>query len=147
MTMTHQLNTQDLHIQFSIEEPNQERALPILDTLVSPGPNSTLVTTVYRKPTHTNQYLHLDSNHFITAKSSVFNTLAFRAKVVCSSQQALHKEMEHTMGSQHSTVKTTPTMDKQPQTTNPTKQWIKQQKHLHSGTVHPQSWGKAQKDM
>ena len=54
-----------------------------------------LVTTVYRKPTHTNQCLQWDSNHFITAKYSVFNTLAFKAKVVCTSQQALCKEMEH----------------------------------------------------
>ena len=61
---------------------------------LSPGPNNTLVTTVYRKPTHTDQYLYLDSNHFITAKR-VFNTLAFRAKVVCTRQHSLHKEMEH----------------------------------------------------
>ena len=44
---------------------------------------------------HTNQYLDWDSNHFITAKDSVYNTLVFRAKVVCTSQQALQKEMEH----------------------------------------------------
>ena len=79
-------NSQDPHIQFTIEEPNQEGTLPFLDTLVSPGPNNTLVTTVYRKPTHTNQYLHWDSNHFITAKNSVYKTLAFRAKVACTSQ-------------------------------------------------------------
>ena len=88
-------NTQDPHIQFTIEEPNQEGALPFLDTLVSPGPNNTLVTTVYRKPTHTGQYLQWDNNHSITTKKSVFNTLAFRAKIVCTSQQALHKEMGH----------------------------------------------------
>ena len=54
-----------------------------------------IVTTVYRKPTHTNQYVHLDSNYLITAKNNVFNTVAFRAKVVCTSQQALQKEMKH----------------------------------------------------
>ena len=39
--------------------------------------------------------LHWHSSHFITAKNSVFNTLPFRAKVVCTSQHALYKEMEH----------------------------------------------------
>ena len=65
-----------------------------LDTLVSPGPNNTLITTVYRKPTHTEQYLQWDRNHFMTAKS-VFNTLAHRAKVVYTNQEAIYKEMEH----------------------------------------------------
>ena len=89
------INLQGSHIQFTIKEPNQEGALPFLDTLVSLGPNNTLVTTVYRKPTHNDQHLHRGSNHFITAEISAFNTLAFRAKVVCTSQQALHKEMEY----------------------------------------------------
>ena len=121
ITTTH--NSQDPHIQFTIEEPNQEGALPFLDTLVCPGPNNTLVTTVYRKPTHTDQYLHWDSNHFITAKNNAFNTLAFRAEVVCTSQQALLKEMEHirkvlhgllTLYKTNLTANTTSTMDKQP---------------------------------
>ena len=76
-------------------EPNQKEALPFLDTLVSSGPNNTLITTVYRKLTHRDQYLHWDSNHFITAKNSVFNTLAYRAKVDSTNQQAFHKEMEY----------------------------------------------------
>ena len=47
-----------------MKDPNQEGPLPFLDTLVFPGPNNTLVTTVCRKATHTDQYLHWDSNHF-----------------------------------------------------------------------------------
>ena len=47
------INSYDPYIQFTIEKPNQDGALPFLDTLVSPGPNNTLVTNVYRKPTHT----------------------------------------------------------------------------------------------
>ena len=89
------INSQDPHIQFAIEESNQEGALPFLDALVSPGLNNILVTTVYRKPTHTNQYLNWDSKHFMITKNIVFSTLAFRDKVICTSQQALHKEMEH----------------------------------------------------
>ena len=59
---------------------------------VSPGPNNTLVTTAYRKPIHTDQYLHGGRNHFITVKNIVFNILAFTG---CTSQQAIQKEMEH----------------------------------------------------
>ena len=93
--LLHHINTQDSHIQFTIEEPNQDGSLPFLETQVSPHPNNTLITTVYRKPTHTDQYLHWDSNHFIGAKYSVFNTLAHRAKVVSYNQQSLHKELDH----------------------------------------------------
>ena len=49
---------------------------PFLENKVKPGPNKTLITTVYRKPTHTDQYLQWDSNHFIAAKHSVYNTQA-----------------------------------------------------------------------
>ena len=89
------INNQDQHIQFTVEEPSQEGTLPILDTLVIIGPNNTFSTTVYRKPIHTDQYLHWDSNHFITAKHSVYNTLAHRAKIVSSNQEAMNKDLNH----------------------------------------------------
>jgi uncharacterized protein involved in propanediol utilization len=37
-------------------------AIPFLDVLVI-GKETTLATKVYRKPTHTGQYLKLKSNH------------------------------------------------------------------------------------
>ena len=52
------INSQDPHIQLTMEEPDQEGALPFLDTLVSSGPNNTLTTSVYRKPTHRGHYFH-----------------------------------------------------------------------------------------
>ena len=39
--------------------------------------------------------LHWDSNHHITAKQSVFNTLAHRAKTVSSTQENMDKELLH----------------------------------------------------
>ena len=63
--------------------------------MVTIEPNNTLSTTVYRKPTHTDQYLYWDSNHHITAKQSVYNTLAHRAKVVSSSKETLDQELHH----------------------------------------------------
>ena len=89
------INSQDPNIQFTVEEPGTDGSIPFLDTKVKPGPNNTIHTTVYRKPTHRDQYLHWDSNHFITAKNSVYNTLAHRAKVVSSTTEDLNKEMEH----------------------------------------------------
>ena len=85
------INSQDPHIQFTVEQTQQD-SLPFLDTLVTIQPDNTFSTTVYRKPTPTDQYLHWDSNHHITAKQSVFNALAHRAKTVSSS---LDKELEH----------------------------------------------------
>ena len=88
------INNQDPHIQFTVE-PTQQGSLPFLDTLITIQPDNTLSTTVYRKPTHTDQYLHWDSNHHITAKQSVFNTLAHRTKTVSSTQDSLDKELDH----------------------------------------------------
>ena len=76
-------------------EPTQQGSLPFLDTLVTTEPDNTFSTTVYRKPTHTDQYLYWDSNHHITAKQSVFNTLAHRAKTVSSSQDKMDRELKH----------------------------------------------------
>ena len=47
------MNSQDHHIQFTVEEPSQQGILPFLDTLVTIEPNNTFNTSVYRKPTHT----------------------------------------------------------------------------------------------
>ena len=96
-TARHYFNTsttRDPHIQFTVA-PTQQGSLPFLDTLVTIEPNHTLSTTVYRTPTHTDQYLYWDSNHHITAKQSVYNTLAHRAKVASSSQDRLDKELQH----------------------------------------------------
>ena len=46
------INTQDPNMQFTVEEPGHDRSLPFLDTKVTPGLTNTLITTVYRKPTH-----------------------------------------------------------------------------------------------
>ena len=92
--LLHHINNQDPHIQFTVE-PTQQGLLPFLDTLVTIEPDNTFSTTVYRKPTHTDRYLYWDSNHHITAKQSVYNTLAHRAKVVSSTQDKMDRELQH----------------------------------------------------
>ena len=86
--------TQDPHIQFTVE-PTQQGSLLFLDTFVTIEPDNTISTSVYRKPTHTDQYLHWDSNHHITAKQSVYNTLAHRAKIVSLTQDKLDRDLQH----------------------------------------------------
>ena len=92
--LLHHINNQDPDIQFTVE-PTQQGSLPFLDTLVTTETDNTFSTIVYRKPTHTDQYLHWDSNHHITAKQSVYNTLAHRAKIVSSMQDKMGREPQH----------------------------------------------------
>ena len=88
------IKSQDLNIQLALEQPGTDGSILFLDTKVRLVPN-TIHTTVYRKPTHTDQYLHWDSNLFIAAKDSMYNTLAHRAKVVSSNSTELSKELDH----------------------------------------------------
>ena len=51
--------------------------------------------TVYRKPSHTDQYLQWDSHHLLSANFSVIHTLTHRAQTVCSNPDLLCKEKAH----------------------------------------------------
>ena len=92
------LNSIDPHIQVTAEDPNTYGSLPFLDTLVTPGPGNTLLTKVYRKPTHTGQYLHLENHHNHSTKYGLFNTLTHRARTVHANPWLLQKEEEHIKG-------------------------------------------------
>ena len=92
--LTH-LNSADKNIQFTAEEPGPEGSLPFLDILIIPDDEGRLNTTVYRKPTHMDQYLHQDSLHPISSKYSVVGTLHHRARTVCSNKKLLQQEEEH----------------------------------------------------
>ena len=89
------INSIDPKIQFTSEDPNPDGSIPFLDTLVMPQPDGSIKTTVFRKPTHTDMYLHWDSYHHLSAKYSVINTLRHGAKTVCSTKQLLIKEEDH----------------------------------------------------
>ena len=89
------LNSVDKNIQFTNEEPRPDGSIPFLDILITPGEDGRLDTTVYWKPTHTDQYMHWDSHHTISSKYSVVGTLHHRAKTICSNKQLLQQEEEH----------------------------------------------------
>ena len=89
------LNSIDHHIQFTKEDSRPDGSMPFLDILITPRQDGSLKTTVYRKPTHTDLYLQWDSNHTITSKYSVVDTLHHRAQVICSSPELLQQEEKH----------------------------------------------------
>ena len=62
------LNSVDSHIKFTMEAPGSDISIPFLDTKCSPNLDSTIDTSVFRRPTHTDYYLHWNSNHPISAK-------------------------------------------------------------------------------
>ena len=66
-----------------------------LCAFIKPEADSTLSTTVYRKPTHTDQYLQWNSHHHLSAKFSVVHNLSHRAFTVCSKPELLQKEKDH----------------------------------------------------
>ena len=91
----HHINSLDDNIKFTAETTKADGSMPFLDTLVTPQSDGSLATTVYRKPTHTNQYLQWDSHHAISNKYSIISSLLHRAKDICSNQHLLEEEQTH----------------------------------------------------
>ena len=89
------INSVDPAIKFTFEDNKEDGSIPFLDTIVKPEADGTLSITVYRKPTHTDQYLQWDSHHHLSAKFSVIHYLSHRATTVCSKPELLQQEKDH----------------------------------------------------
>ena len=89
------INSVDPAIRFTVEDNKEDGSIPFLDTIVKPEVDGSLSITVYRKPTHTDQYLQWDSHHHLSAKFSIIQTLSHRASTMCSNPELLQKEKEH----------------------------------------------------
>ena len=68
------MNNLHSQTQFTKEEESNS-ALPFLDTLVQRNYNKTIFVKIYRKPTHTNQYLKYTSHNPTSVKESVITAL------------------------------------------------------------------------
>ena len=89
------INSIDANIHFTYEDPKEDGSIPFLDMLIIPDEEGRLNTNVYRKTTHTDQYLHWDSHHAITSKYSVVGTLYHRTRTVCSNPDQLQNEEKY----------------------------------------------------
>ena len=79
------LNCIEPCIQFTVEEESGDRRLPFLDVQLCRDCDGTVTTSVYRKATHTNQYLSFTSHHPTAHKVAVIRTLMTRANTLSSS--------------------------------------------------------------
>ncbi|MCP4473778.1 MAG: hypothetical protein GY821_04275 [Gammaproteobacteria bacterium] len=79
-------------IKFTLEL-EQNASLPFLDVAVTRVQNA-FITNVYRKPTHTNRYLHYSSHHALSTKLGILCTMKKRAKSICMKGE-LKSELSH----------------------------------------------------
>ena len=67
-------------LQFTIEHPTPDGSIPHLNILI----HADKTTSIYRKPTHTNFYIHYSSSTLQSSKDSVISSLTRRAHTICS---------------------------------------------------------------
>ena len=85
------LNGVEMKIQFKMEL-EKEGFLPFLDVGISKS-GGKLITKVYRKPTHTQQYINWASNHPKNMLLGVLKGLIHRAHVLCDLKEDLLEEL------------------------------------------------------
>ena len=86
----HHIKNLHQNIKFTMkEESNGERAF--LDTLLKRN-NGEIPVLVYRKPTHTDQYLHYSTHHETSCKKSVVSSMFNRLYSIITNKDDLQKE-------------------------------------------------------
>ncbi|XP_072039137.1 uncharacterized protein [Amphiura filiformis] len=91
---TDHLNSLDKDIKFTTEGEEND-SLAFLDTLTVIQPDRSIKVTIYRKSTHTDQYLNFSSIHPIDHKLRVIRTLYHRADTVVTNLQDREDEKAH----------------------------------------------------
>ena len=89
-----ELNKFNCKVQFTYESTTNN-TLPFLDCLIKRDNEGRLQTKVYRKKTHTGQYMHYTSNQPEHVKIGTIKTLVRRAKIVCSTEESLTDELDY----------------------------------------------------
>ena len=88
------INNIDPNIKFT-QEGLSDHKLAFLDCLVSIEKDRTLSVSVYRKQTHTDQYLQFESNHPLIQKLGVVKTLFHRASSIITKESDKAAEDQH----------------------------------------------------
>ncbi|KAL9986803.1 hypothetical protein ACROYT_G001002 [Oculina patagonica] len=117
------LNSIDQHIQFTSEQ-EKEGKIPFLDTCVHVNQDGSTKISVYRKSTHTDQYLNFNSNHHLQHKRAVVNTLMLRAQTLVTEDEDKTREAQHV---------------KQALKVNNYPDWMLTIPHSKSGTKEPEN--------
>ena len=89
----HHINNLEESIKFTMEMEDNGK-IAFLDALIHRDEGGVLTSTVHRKETHTNRYLHFKSNHPIAHKRSVVSSLLDRANKLNSHSKDRKKEVE-----------------------------------------------------
>ena len=79
-------------------EMEKDNALPFLEVLVKRNKDGCLSTSIYRKPTHTDQLLNFDSHHPLSSKRSVVSSLSKRCNLIPSTTEARTQEKFYLRG-------------------------------------------------
>ena len=88
------LNEQHPRIQFTTELQEHGK-IAFLDAQVHVKPNKTTKITIYRKATHTDQYLDFSSNHHLKQKIGLISTFEHRINELITEEDDKKKELKH----------------------------------------------------
>ena len=88
------LNSQQPSIRFTMEIENNSK-IAFLETSVYREPDGRFTTNVYRKPTHTDQYLAYVSHHPQSVKRGIVQCLYDRAKRLVTKPSVIAGEKKH----------------------------------------------------
>ncbi|XP_072021883.1 uncharacterized protein [Amphiura filiformis] len=89
---TNHINSLHPSIKFTMEREDDGQ-LAMLDVLVKRAPNGSLKFQVYRKSTHTNQYLSFSSHHPLQHKLGVVRALVDRANTIVTTEDDKKEEI------------------------------------------------------
>ena len=81
-------------IQFT-HELEDANSIPFLDTRIVRNPDGSIKLLVYRKKSHTGQYLHFSSHHPLHQKLGVYHTLMDRAHGIITESEDVQTEEDH----------------------------------------------------
>ena len=88
------INSLHPSIKFTLDIQKEDKSIPFLDVMLVIKEDGSLGHKVYRKPTHTDRYLHYNSFHHPNIKNSLCKTLINRAKTICEVDN-IEGELEH----------------------------------------------------